>query len=308
MADEPQGGNAPDAAAGIQASIAQALEKSGYDANAVEDDDRWDNAGLDSPEGTSSTVDATNTDGEASGASDGTEEVPTVYWGQDLSDIPVERRKEIIAKFEQQDSTIQKLQEKLSTPEEPVAPAAAEDVDVEDVSDEDLLRAAGYDPEDFEVQGNAKFLVPQLRNQLALEDTVAALQRQVQGREAETAWNTQLDELETQYGKLPGDRVAVLQEAVKQGYATPFEAYFRLSAGPRREVENAATAARREAAKRQEGASPRPRSGGVEPDPVKEGMSLRDSVAAAMKGASQKTGLSWKKAVRGGYADNLLDR
>jgi hypothetical protein len=307
---DTQGGNAPpDQSEAIRAAIAESIEKSGYDPTNVADDSEWDNAGLDSVEdgGTSSTVDSSSTEGDTSEATS-TEDVPDVYWGVDLSDIPVEKRAEVIAHFEQQDSTIRKLQERLSTPEEPTPPADADSVEVEEVSDEDLLRAAGFDPEDYEVQQNAKFLLPSLRSQLALEDQVATLQRQVAGREAETAWNRELDELEASYGKLPGDRTRILQEAVKQGFGTPFETYFRLSAGPRREVETAVAEARREAAKREQGASPKPRGGDIEPPPIEKGESLRDAVAKAMKGASQKTGLSWKKAVKGSYTDSLLER
>ena len=303
--EEGTGGNP---AAQMEQAIAEAIESSGYDPGAVDTDDGWDNAGLDSePDGTSSTVEAPAT-GAASEATGTEEEPPTSYWGVDLSDIPAEKRAEVIAHFEQQDSTIRKLQDRLSAPEEPAPPAASDDVDLDDVSDEDLLRAAGYDPEDFEVQSSAKFIVPQLRSQLALEDSVARLQQQVAGREAETTWNKQLDDLEATYGKLPGDRVAVLQEAVRQGYSTPFETYFRLQAPVRREVESAAAAARRESQKREQGASPKPRGGDVDPTPISKDMSLRDAVAASMKAASKKTGLSWKKAVRGGYAENLLDR
>lgn len=308
MPTEEATGGSTNPAAQMEQAIAEAIESSGYDPSGATDDDTWDNAGLDfEPDGTSSTVEApaTGASPEATGTG---EEPPTSYWGVDLSDIPAERRAEVIAHFEQQDSTIRKLQDRLSAPEEPAPPTADDDVAVEDVTDEDLLRAAGYDPEDFEVQSNAKFLVPQLRTQLALEDQVATLSRQVQGREVETTWNKQLDDLEATYGKLPGDRVAVLQEAVRQGYSTPFETYFRLQAPVRREVESAAAAARREGLKREQGASPRPRGGDVDPAPISKDMSLRDAVAASMKAASKKTGLSWKKAVRGGYAENLLDR
>lgn len=304
---EEQEGTAPNQADQMRASIAEAIEKSGYDAGADIDSDAWDNAGLDDESvEASSTVDDSTGTGTAAEGETTTADVPDSYWGVDLSDIPVEKRAGVIAHFEQQDSTIRKLQERLSTPEEPAAPVQTEEVD--EVSDEDLLRAAGYDPDDYEVQQNAKFVLPGLRSQLALEDQVAQLQTQVQGREAETAWNKELDGLEATYGKLPGDRVAVLQEAVKNGYATPFETYFRLSAGPRREVETAAAAARRDAGKREQAASPRPRSSGTEAPAIKPGTNLRDAVAEAMKGASKKTGLSWKRAVKGAYAPDLLER
>lgn len=287
MSEEQQQG-------GLEAAVAAAIASSGYDPDEGEDPDVVDI--LDDTEPSSTVEDSSTTADEPEGDKPQAD-IPDVYWGVDLSDIPMEKRADIIAHFEQQDSTIRKLQDRLTAaPEEPAPPTAPEEP--EDISDEELLRAAGYDPEDYQAQS----LVPMLRQQLALEDTVTALQKELQGRAIEETWNSQLDELETKYGKLPGDRVAILTEAVRQGYATPYETYFRIAAPARQEVENAVTKARREAAKRAEGASPKPRSGGVETPLPAKGTSLRDAVALSMKKASKYTGFSWRESVKGRFA------
>jgi hypothetical protein len=275
----------------IEGGIASAVAKLG-----LEDEpevDSLDQEIADEGEGSSTVESSDSDDGAAEGET--TADVPTEYWGVDLSDIPVERRAEIIAHFEQQDSTIHKLQDKLSAPPEETPPV--EETEEEEISDEDLLKAAGYDPED---EFQARQVLPLLRQQLALEDTVETLQRSVQGREVETQWNGALDGLEAQYGKLPGSREAILREAVAQGYRTPYEAYFRLAAPARKEVEDAAAKARRELAKKTEGKAPKPRtgSGDIETPAVSKEMSLRDAVAAAAKNASKKTGFSWREAAK----------
>jgi hypothetical protein len=304
MAVKPEEGQQE---ASINAAIAEALEASDYDADAATNDwSGFDEETPDAPdasvEDTSSTAEpATTTDETPEGATT-TGETPTSYWGVDLSDIPEERRAEVIAHFEQQDSTIRKLQERLSTPPEETPPPDDEEVVVEDVTDEDLLRAAGYDPEDMEVQRMSSYILPLLRTQLANEEKLDQLYRNEQVRTVQSTWNQQLDELEDQYGKLPVDRLSVLREAAEKKYATPFEAYHRIAAPVRKEVENAATAARREAARRASGASPRPTSTDGEEPPIKEGMSLRDAVAASAKAAQKETGFSWRDSVKNPFA------
>lgn len=293
------------AAEGIAAAIKEAVSSSKYDAG----DPFWDDGEQETEaevvaEGTeeaSSTVEATETVAAAEGE-EATAEAPTEYWGVDLSDIPAEKRAEVIAHFEQQDSTIHKLQEKLSAPLEVEQSTTSEEEEDVDVTDEDLLRAAGYDPEDYKTQELAPFMLPLLRTQLATEEKLDQMYRNEQVRTVETQWNGQLDELESQYGKLPGNRLQVLNEAALKGYATPFEAYFRITAPVRKDVETAVSTARREALKREQGASLKPNSGGGEGGPLKKGISLRDAVAESMKQSQKETGLSWREAVKGRFS------
>jgi len=290
---------------GIRAAIAEVVENTELDPgnpdwSGFDEQDPAVGTTAASTEEASSTVEAPTTVAPAEGE-EATADVPTEYWGVDLSDIPAERRAEILAHFEQQDSVIHKLQEKLSAPLEEHAPVVEED-DVE-VSDEDLLRAAGYDPEDFETQRLAPFMLPLLRTQLATEEKLEQMYRNEQVRTVESQWNSQLDELESQYGKLPGNRLQVLKEAAEKGYATPYETYFRITAPVRKDVETAVSAARREALKREQEGTVRPRTGGESTaTKLEPGVSLREAVEKSMTAAQKSTGLSWREAVKGRFS------
>lgn len=223
------------------------------------------------------------------------DDVPTSYWGVDLSDIPADKRKAIIDSAEQQESYIKQLQAKLA--EEP-APAPAPEPEPE-VTDEDILRAYGLDPEDWETQKLAPVIIAQARAQMQLEAEVEQMRVIETGRQAETAWNRELDSLEETYGKLPFSREDVLRHAVAEGIQTPYELYFKVSAPVRQEVQTAANAARRVAEKR-EAAGLKPRSqGGIEPNMPKDA-SLRDIVKEAAMRAEKETGLKWSAVSRSG--------
>jgi hypothetical protein len=220
-----------------------------------------------------------------------------VYWGTDLTDLPAEKQVAIIDHFEQQDSTIHKLQNDLKRPEEP---ARTEPAPVPDeVEDQDLLRAIGLDPEDPNVESLAPAIVPILRNQLQLEGTVEQMSQRSAAQEAETHWNKTLDELEGAHGKLPGDRLGVLKYAVDNSIASPYEAYFRLQAPVKREVEDFVQAQRRAQGQKDAGGQVRPQASDADTPPIAKGMSLRDAVRAGMEVAEKRSGVKWVDAVRG---------
>ena len=221
------------------------------------------------------------------------EELPDSYWGTDLTGIPAEKVRDILAHFEKQDSTIRKLQDRLATPLEREAPAPEE---TPDVTDEELLQVLGLDPELQGPERNA--LVTMARNQLALEERVEQLTTVETGRAVENSWAKQLDDLEASYGAIPGTREQQLRFAAEEGIVSPADLYFKLSAPVKKEVEGLASAARREAEKRVQSGGLRPRSSAAAPAPVKAGMSMRDAVKAAAKSAEKETGLSWKQAVK----------
>lgn len=239
--------------------------------------------------------------GEAPGTEDGTAEaagtaeVPTEYWGVSLEGIPDEARAEVIAHFEQQDSTIRKLQEELAAAAAPPAEPVDDEVpfDIDMVADEDLLRAAGYDPEDYEVQQQARFILPSLRRELALEDQLSRLMAQQEAVAANDSWTRQLDELEATYGKLPVDRAQVRAYAEKQGINSPFEAYFKVAAPGRKEVESVVAKARQEAARKAATGNLKPSGTNAGEPPIPDGLSLRDAVKAAAEAAEKETGFSW---------------
>lgn len=229
-------------------------------------------------------------------------ETPEEYWGIRLEGVSAEKRAEIIAGLEQRDSTIHKLQEQMTalrTKEaEAEAPVAEEPEEIDDAT---LLQAAGYDPEDYEVQQNAKFLVPQLRRQLELEEQVESLAQARQVETVEQQWNASLDQLETEFGKIPFEREDVLRYAIDQQIASPYEAYFRIAAPARKEVSDALGALRRDVQKQvvTGGVKPQNRGGGGPSPALDPKMSLKDAVKAAAKDAQKETGLKWKDAARG---------
>lgn len=289
------------AAADLESAIAEAVAGSEVTQESDEDLDEAFAAefGEDADETAEppSTAEPPQASESASETPEGTdEELPDSYWGVDLTGIPVEQKRELLAHLQQQDGTIRKLQAKLS---EPLEVAPAEEAEPDEVTDAQLLEAVGIDPEDFNIPDAFKAAaVKMARNQLALEDQVARLNSVEAGRTMETQWNRELDKLEATYGDLPGTREEVLRYALKEDVLTPADLYFQLTAPVKREVESLAAKARREAGKREQSAGVKPRSSSAEPAPVQPGMSLRDAVKSAAQAAQKETGMSWKSALK----------
>lgn len=288
-------------ASDIRAALAEALDESGFPTDEKVAADSWEEP-LAADEGASAEAPADElSKGETFSLFDSPEadevqdELPDEYWGVPLDGIPDETRKAILAHFEQQDSTIRKLQERLS--KEPDAPPPAPEV-TEEVTDEALLLALGFDPDEWETQQLAPKILPLARTVLDLEDKVDSLVQKETVNTVQTQWNSQLDELESVHGKLPFDRVQVLRYAIEENIASPFEVYFKLSAPikrEQREVENVVTKARRDAARKAEAGGVKPRSAastGEVIDP--KTTSLRDATRIAMAEAEKETGLSFK--------------
>lgn len=288
----------------LKSAIAEALEESKYPTEEVVEDDSWDDwPGLqdEESEGTAdSDTEEEPSKGEAADEEAPAEgeklqlEVPSEYWGVPLDGIPAEQAQAILAKLQQQDGYIHQLQARLSTepppPESPDPPA-----DAEEVTDEALLQVLGFDPEDFTTQQLAPHVLPLARTVLSLEDRVEQLVTAQTTEQVKTQWNSQLDELEQTYGKLPVDRLQVLRYAVEEGVSSPFEAYFRLSAPAKKEVEAAVREAQQLAAKKAASGGVKPRtSAGDAPVIDPKTTSLRDATKAAMLEAEKETGLSWK--------------
>lgn len=290
--------------ADLRAALAEAVAESQFpttdDADAASWDE-WDNeGGTPAPEAAAAAADGDEPGrGEAADdvqepeADEVQDDLPDEYWGVSLEGIPDEAKKAILAHFAQQDSTIQKLQARLTA--EPAAPEPSnEPEDDGEITDEALAIALGYDPEDPYNQPSQRELL-MARNLIALEEKVEALVQKDTVQTVQTQWNSQLDELEQVQGKLPFTREQVLRYAIEEGIGSPFEVYFRLSAPVKREVEQTVAAARREALKKAEAGGVKPRSSastGPTIDP--KTTSLRDAVAIAMKESEKETGLSFR--------------
>jgi hypothetical protein len=296
-------------AAELRAALTEAVEGSEFVANMEAEQDDWTELDEALSEGKSApAADDGNEPGraesteEAEGSTEPSEavEIPSEYFGVSLDGIPEDKARAILAMADQQESYIHQLQARLATkPEEPTAPESQEP---EEVTDEALLIAMGFDPSDEygETAQLAPHVLPLARTILDLEAKVDQLSMVETARSVETQWNKQLDELEQTYGKLPGDRIAVLKYAIDEGIASPFETYFRIAAPAKREVETAVTAARRVAAARAAAGGVKPRSSAnatstpIDPKTT----SLRDAVKQAMAESERETGLSWKNILR----------
>ena len=286
--------------ADLRAALAEALEESQFPTDESAAADSWEEWAPTDEEGAAAGAPEVEPSKEQSPdpfAEPEAEEVqadlPDEYWGVPLDGIPDEARRAILAHFEQQDSTIRKLQERLT--KEPDAPVAAPAAPAEDVTDEALLLALGFDPEEWETQQLAPRILPLARTVLDLEEKVDQIARIETTRQVESAWNTQLNELEEVHGKLPFDRVQVLRYAIEENIASPFEAYFKLSAPIKKEVESVVSKARRDAARKAEAGGVRPRtSSGDGPVIDPKTTSLRDATRIAMAEAEKDTGLSFK--------------
>lgn len=289
--------------ADLRAALAEAVAESEFPTEeklAADSWEAWDNEGgavaAESAAAAGSeeqpSTEETPTDEQKPETEEAQDELPDEYWGVSLEGIPAEAKKVILDHFAQQDSTIQKLQARLAKP--PEAPAPVVETVTGDITDDAIAAALGYDPEDPYSKPSPQEL--QLaRTVIDLEDKVEALVQKDVVNTVQTQWNNQLDELEATHGKLPFDRVQVLRYAIEEGIASPFEAYFKLSAPVKREVEQTVAKVRREAAKKAEAGGVKPRSSaGESPVIDPKTTSLREATRLAMLEAEKDTGLSFR--------------
>jgi len=287
----------------LREALAEALTESEYPTDEkLADEDPWDFGVESAPAADDGSIpgkDDTEADVDDSEAAETVQSpIPDSYFGVDLTGIPEEQARIIYESLQKQDTYIHKLQERLAT--EPAAPTQENAPAEEAVTDEALLQALGFDPDDWETQQLAPRILPLARTVIELEDKVDQLATIETTRAVETQWNTQLNELEGTYGKLPFERVQVLRYAIEENIASPFEAYFKLSAPAKKEVESAVAAARQTAAKQavQGGVKPRSSSNtSAHIDP--KATSLRDAVKIAMAETEKETGLRFKNLFKG---------
>lgn len=227
-----------------------------------------------------------------------TEEPPTEYWGTSLEGLSAEQRAEVVAALEQRDSVIQQLQQKLAKEPELVAPPVEE---AEEITDEDLMRALGVNLDDpMEVEYATKFTLPLARQQVALEDTVERLAATAQAQEASTFWNVELDKFESEYGKLPGDRVQVLNYAVSEGITHPEVLYWRLAAPGRKAVDQEVAKVRQKVAQKVATGQLRPTNTGTGPRTIdSKGKTLKEVIRESAVAAQEESGIKWSDVAAG---------
>lgn len=292
------------------ASIAEAIDETDFLSEAdpadAEYDEEQDPSEGEAPveqEAPASTAESTTQDEPAEAPEEGTaEEAPTEYWGIDLEGVPAEKRAELIAGLEQRDSTIHKLQEQFAALRQAAEEAPAPEPEpAEEVDDETLLQAAGFNPE-FMDEGSKESTLFILRNQLRLEEQVEQLASARELESVEQQWTTALDALEAQHGTIPFSRDEVLRYAVENRIGDPESAYWRIAGPAKLEATKAISALRRDAEKRVASGNVRPRTvKGEAPQitPKDYVGDLRGAVAEAAKQAQKETGFRWKDALRG---------
>jgi len=173
-------------------------------------------------------------------ASDGTADVPTEYFGFDLSDLEPNQRAEIIGELKKRDDHIGKLlrgkvAEEDSTPDPAPAP-------LQQATDEDILQALGLDPENPFDEQAAKVAVPLVRKQLEQEAMLSQLIEMQELNEIDRSWRGTLGDLEKEFGALPTelDHESVMEYAANNGINSPVAAYWQIM-GPGRAALAAAT-------------------------------------------------------------------
>lgn len=227
----------------------------------------------------------TGTEATAAAAAEGTEDVPERYFEVDLSGLPAEERKAVVAALAARDDEIGKLLRGRPKDETP-APEGAAPEPPAPMSDEDILRGLGVDPDNPFSEETAKVAVPLVRSLQALTEKLDTLSADRELERMEAHWTSRLDQLEKDNGQLPVDRVAVLEFAADNGLTTPEDVYWRIAGPAKRQVESAVAAATARLAAtgtpaptKQEVGSTRPRgSAATEEVPVKEA-TVRDAVA-----------------------------
>jgi len=235
------------------------------------------------------------------------DEPPNEYFGVDLSDLPAETRSTIIAELKERDKFVNKvLQENAELKKEQPAPteqAPPSPPAEPEQTDEEILAMLGYDKNDPLFEVKSEVALPLAKALLSIEGRVEAMQQEQVVQETLDYWNSSLDELEAEYGKLPVDRDAVFAFAAENQVFDPIAAYHRISAPARKQLTDAATVARQKvmedlkARKEAAGGTVRPGSSVSTEEKEIQARNLREATKLAAAQAAQESGISWDDAL-----------
>lgn len=224
------------------------------------------------------------------------EEVPTEYFGVDLSDLPPEKRQTVIDAFKERDAEIQRAKREA---------ASKDDDDEEDEgeyempSDEELMQFLGYDPEDPLYEVKAETALPIAKRMLQQEMALAEILQEREVDRFEQYWTSSIDQLEADHN-IEVDRDELLDFAIENKIPDPVDAYSRFVLRGRKTVSNEAEKARAEAAKRvrerkKAATTTRPRNADTKPKKPPVGLSPEE----AARRAAKELGMDWGKALIG---------
>lgn len=236
---------------------------------------------------------------EAEGAPDA-EDVPDSFMGLDLSEVPVEKRQEIINRFKEQDRYANRehqraleLERKVQS-QEPEAPQP-EPEPAAPLTDEEILAKLGYDKSDEFYDVKAEVALPLAKEVLELRQGVQAIMQERALDQFEQHWNSSLDLMEDQHGKLPISRDDLLDYAAENNIEDAETAYLKYMT-PRKkalseEVKKAKSEALRELKKKSTTA--RPRTAPVKTKP-KDAANMKE----AFKMVEQEQGVDMDKLIK----------
>jgi hypothetical protein len=222
-----------------------------------------------------------------------TEPVDEYLFGISLNSIPEAERATFIKEWTEQNKLIQKLQRANAEPETPApAPAVETQPTVADLSDEDIARAAGLDPEDLDAPGT-RVAIAALRGYAELKGEVAQLSTSTNASETQRVWEKALDQLDADYGELPVDRGRLLEIAASEGITDPEAAYWRVAGPVRAEVMKALEAklATSQKTAKKAATSPRPATSASVEDKVKA-VNVKDAVKEIAEAEVKRLGLN----------------
>ncbi len=258
--------------------------------------------------------------GESETPTEGTDDTPTEYFGVDLSFIEdATERAKWIHEFQERDTFISQLlrdkaegdgqggdkppaQKPAAEPQEP-APQAEKP----DLSDEALAQALGLDLEDPYDAKLAAIAVPLARQNLELQSKVEDLSSSDAVRETQVYWETSLDKLESQFGKLPVDRLKFYEFAADNGIAEPAAAYWQVVGPAKAEVMQAAQKKRVEVAEalaafKRQASGVRPSATVPGEDAGLQSKNTKDAVKEAMLKVQEKLGIDIESARKASLA------
>jgi hypothetical protein len=234
-------------------------------------------------------------------AGQGDDDVPTEYFGIDLSDLPSEKRLEVINRFKEQDRYVQSVQQKAAELEKR-AQNPPQEAPVEEetpLTDDDIMAAFGVSPDDPMYEVKKEMILPTAKEVFTLKSEMQSFMEDQRVAQFEQYWNTTLDQLEQDHGKLPITREELLQLAVDNNIYDPMDAYARVHLSGRKTLQNEVERFKADALKAanerkaKPPATQHPRSSETVSVEKPE---LLDPKAAA-KAAAEKLGFDWGKTL-----------
>lgn len=231
----------------------------------------------------------TQSETEAVATAEGTDDLPDSYFEVDLSGLPAEEKRLIMDALKARDDKIGKLLRGAPEGDQETDGAAGaageQEAPPTPVSDEDILKQLGLDPENPFDETATKVAIPLVRALQGLSEQVNGLIEDRELEQMDRYWTSELDRLETANGQLPINRIAVIEYAAQNGLQNPEAAYWQIAGPAKRQVEKLTDDARKRLA-----AAPK-----VE---VKKPTSVRPAAGGSTEEASSDA-----KTVRGAVSD-----